>query len=106
MSAVEHPYPQKCILGNVPAVPSQLDAVEDTPASQYTLPKLPELDTHLPEVLHTVEDADVEANAVDAPPHMIGIYLHGGGYCHMSAHESSGTFRIPRRLMRVRVMLY
>ncbi|KAH9073018.1 alpha/beta-hydrolase [Lactarius deliciosus] len=45
-------------------------------------------------------DADVEADAADSPPHMIGIYLHGGGYCHMSAHESSGTSRIPRRLMK------
>ncbi|KAH9177741.1 Alpha/Beta hydrolase protein [Lactarius sanguifluus] len=41
-----------------------------------------------------------EADAVDSPPHMIGIYLHGGGYCHMSAHESSGTSRIPRRLIK------
>ena len=97
-------YPQKYIPDNVPAIPPQLHAVEEciTSASQYTLPKLPKLDAHLPEVLHT--DADVEADAVDSPPHMIGIYLHGGGYCHMSAHESSGTSRIPRRLMKVRVM--
>ncbi|KAH9060613.1 alpha/beta-hydrolase [Lactarius vividus] len=60
----------------------------------------PALDVHLPEVLHSNADADVEADAVDSPPHMIGIYLHGGGYCHMSAHESSGTSRIPRRLMK------
>jgi hypothetical protein len=103
-SAAEHSYPQKYIPDNVPAVASQLDVVKDctTPASQYTLPKLHKLDTHLPEVLHTAGDADVEADAVDSPPHMIGIYLHGGGYCHMSAHESSGTSRIPRRLMKVR----
>jgi hypothetical protein len=105
-SAAELSYPQKYIPDNVPAVASQLDAVKDcaTPASQYTLPKLHKLDTHLPEVLHTAGDADVEADAVDSPPHIIGIYLHGGGYCHMSAHESSGTSRIPRRLMKVRVM--
>jgi hypothetical protein len=101
-SVAEHLYPQKYISDNVPAVLPQLDAVEEctTPASQYTLTKL----AHLPEVLHTSDDADVEADAVDSPPRMIGIYLHGGGYCHMSAHESSGTSRIPRRLMKVRVM--
>lgn len=105
-SAAEQPYPQKHIPDDATAVASQLDTVEDgsTPASQYTLPKLHEQDTHLPEVLHIDRDADVEADAVDSPPHMIGIYLHGGGYCHMSAHESSGTSRIPRRLMNVRVM--
>ena len=32
---------------------------------------------------------------------IIGMYFHGGGYCHMSAHESSGTSRIPRRLIKV-----
>ncbi|KAH9048409.1 alpha/beta-hydrolase [Lactarius hengduanensis] len=67
---------------------------------RYQLPKISELDVHLPEVLHSNADADVEADAVDSPPHMIGIYLHGGGYCHMSAHESSGTSRIPRRLIK------
>ncbi|KAA1471689.1 alpha/beta-hydrolase [Dentipellis sp. KUC8613] len=45
-------------------------------------------------------DRDVEAEAADVCPKMIGIYLHGGGYCHMSAHEKSGTSRIPRRLMK------
>ena len=105
-SGAEHPYSQKYIPNNVPAIPSQLDAVKDctAPASQYTLPKLHELDAHLPEVLHNAGDADVEADAADSPPHMIGIYLHGGGYCHMSAHEISGTSRIPRRLMKVRAM--
>ncbi|TFY77843.1 hypothetical protein EWM64_g6173, partial [Hericium alpestre] len=44
---------------------------------------------------------DIEAEAADgAAPRMIGIFLHGGGYCHMSAHEKSGTSRIPRRLMK------
>lgn len=42
---------------------------------------------------------DVEARG-DEPP-VIGIFLHGGGYCHMSAHEDAGTSRIPRRLMKV-----
>jgi hypothetical protein len=42
---------------------------------------------------------DVEAIAADTP--LIGIFMHGGGYCHMSAHESSRTSRIPRRLIKV-----
>ncbi|KAH9006538.1 alpha/beta-hydrolase [Lactarius hatsudake] len=103
-SAAKNPYPPRYIPDNVP-VPSKF-SVDDcitassTPASQYNLPKISELDAHLPEVLHSNGDADVEAAAFDSPPHMIGIYLHGGGYCHMSAHESSGTSRIPRRLMK------
>ena len=32
---------------------------------------------------------------------MIGIFMHGGGYCHMSAEEKSPTSKIPRRLMEV-----
>lgn len=102
-SAAEDPCPQKSISDNVPVV-SQFDdaiTVTSTPASQYKLSQFSELDAHLPEVLHSTGDADVEADAVDSPPHMIGIYLHGGGYCHMSAHESSGTSRIPRRLLKV-----
>ncbi|KAI0916021.1 hypothetical protein AcV5_003475 [Taiwanofungus camphoratus] len=43
---------------------------------------------------------DVETSAGGIP--LIGIFLHGGGYCHMSAHESSGTSKIPRQLMEVR----
>ncbi|KAG7090791.1 hypothetical protein E1B28_009875 [Marasmius oreades] len=31
---------------------------------------------------------------------VIGIYLHGGGYCQMSAHEKVRTSNIPRRLMK------
>jgi hypothetical protein len=33
---------------------------------------------------------------------LIGIFMHGGGYCHMSAHEKSRTSRIPRRLIQVK----
>jgi hypothetical protein len=32
---------------------------------------------------------------------MIGIFMHGGGYCHMSADEKSSTSKIPRRLTKV-----
>ncbi|GLB39803.1 putative steryl acetyl hydrolase [Lyophyllum shimeji] len=35
---------------------------------------------------------------------VIGIFMHGGGYCHMSAHETSRTSRIPRRLIRDKMM--
>lgn len=36
---------------------------------------------------------------------LVGIFMHGGGYCHMSAHETSRTSRIPRGLIKVRVSL-
>lgn len=35
---------------------------------------------------------------------VIGIFMHGGGYCHMSAHEASRTSRIPRRLIKDKMM--
>lgn len=44
-------------------------------------------------------DIDLESSAADVP--LIGIFMHGGGYCHMSAHETARTSRIPRRLIRV-----
>jgi len=79
--------------------------VTSTPASQYEPPKI--IDVPVTEALSYPPDAtnnaDVEAGAADSPPPVIGLYLHGGGYCHMSAHEKSGTSRIPRRLMKVRV---
>ncbi|KAF9258584.1 alpha/beta-hydrolase [Marasmius fiardii PR-910] len=31
---------------------------------------------------------------------VVGIYMHGGGYCQMSAHENARTSHIPRRLMK------
>ena len=34
--------------------------------------------------------------------HVVGLFMHGGGYCHMSAHENSRTSRIPRGLIKVR----
>ena len=50
--------------------------------------------------LHTQSpDIDLEA-AGDVP--LIGIFMHGGGYCHMSADEKSPTSKIPRRLTEVR----
>ena len=32
---------------------------------------------------------------------LVGVFMHGGGYCHMSAHENSRTSRIPRGLIEV-----
>lgn len=43
---------------------------------------------------------DVEAEAADGRPEVIGIFMHGGGYTQMSAHEKAGTSRIPRRLVK------
>lgn len=76
--------------------------ITNVPATAY---KLSKLDVHEEDPLHPIGDAiknlDVEADAADSPPPVIGLYLHGGGYCHMSAHEKSGTSRVPRRLMKV-----
>jgi hypothetical protein len=76
--------------------------VTSTPAPQY---KSPKFDVYVEEVLPyigtTTNNPDIEADAAVSPPHTIGLYLHGGGYCHMSAHEKSSTSRIPRRLMKV-----
>ncbi|GAA5932973.1 hypothetical protein JCM1841_003858 [Sporobolomyces salmonicolor] len=51
------------------------------------------------------EDADeagrcAEGEACDARGDLVGIYFHGGGYTHFSAHEESQTSIIPRRLMQ------
>ncbi|KAH9973785.1 hypothetical protein BGW80DRAFT_1458832 [Lactifluus volemus] len=59
-------------------------AATSTPASQYS----------------TSCSIDIEADAANHPSRVIGIYLHGGGYSHMSAHENSSTSRIPRRLIK------
>lgn len=36
---------------------------------------------------------------------LVGVYLHGGGYTHFSAHENAQTSAIPRRLMEVRQLV-
>ncbi|KAL0063238.1 hypothetical protein AAF712_009840 [Marasmius tenuissimus] len=41
-----------------------------------------------------------EAAKEDADIPVVGIFMHGGGYCQMSAHEKSRTSNIPRRLMK------
>ena len=90
-----------------PFYPDDDTTVINTPTSNYKLPKIDVLEE---EALHSIGDAtkdlDVEANAADSPSHAIGLYLHGGGYCHMSAHEKSGTSRVPRRLMKVGATLF
>ncbi|KAL0959752.1 hypothetical protein HGRIS_011442 [Hohenbuehelia grisea] len=45
---------------------------------------------------------DVESSAADVP--IIGVFFHGGGYTHMSAHEKSRTSRIPRNLVKQKMM--
>ncbi|KAI0350846.1 alpha/beta-hydrolase [Trametes cingulata] len=45
-----------------------------------------------------MDGGEFESAAGDVP--LIGIFLHGGGYCHMSAHESAPTSQIPERLIR------
>ena len=47
-----------------------------------------------------MDGGEYEAAAGEVP--LIGIFLHGGGYCHMSAHEKASTSKIPARLMKVR----
>jgi hypothetical protein len=105
----ELPYFEQNPSGAVHTVGPPFESDDDittinTPATTY---KLPKVDVHEDEPLHSIGDAiknlDVEASAADSPPPVIGLYLHGGGYCHMSAHEKSGTSRIPRRLMKVQL---
>jgi hypothetical protein len=73
----------------------------NTPATPYKLPKIDAHEEPLHSIGNAIKNLDVEASAADSPPPVIGLYLHGGGYCHMSAHEKSGTSRVPRRLMKV-----
>ncbi|GAA5981776.1 hypothetical protein JCM10908_004605 [Rhodotorula pacifica] len=53
------------------------------------------------------DDADTFSNLSFQPSiaggdrgDLVGVYLHGGGYTHFSAHESAQTSMIPRRLMQ------
>lgn len=48
-------------------------------------------------------DIEAEAGATSGKPEVIGIFMHGGGYTQMSAHEKAGTSRIPRRLVKDKV---
>ncbi|KZV76465.1 alpha/beta-hydrolase [Peniophora sp. CONT] len=84
--------------------------VECKPVGTYIWPKEPKASTRMRGNTKSVREkqstaqarpdaADLENDAADAPPRLVGIYLHGGGYCHYSAHESSGTSRVPRRLV-------
>jgi hypothetical protein len=55
--------------------------------------------------LHVVNEVRVSAKSGDeeedvGKPEVIGIFMHGGGYTQMSAHENAGTSRIPRRLIK------
>ncbi|EPQ52177.1 alpha/beta-hydrolase [Gloeophyllum trabeum ATCC 11539] len=50
-----------------------------------------------------ISTTSAATTVTSTPPPVVGIFLHGGGFCHMSAHESSGTSRIPRRLIQDKV---
>ena len=103
----KHVYSQQNTSDDVRTVGPLLEhddmTVTNTPATAYKLSTMTHI--HEDEPLHSFEDAvqnlDVEAAAATSPPPVFGLYLHGGGYCHMSAHEKSGTSRVPRRLMKV-----
>ncbi|CDO70519.1 hypothetical protein BN946_scf184569.g62 [Trametes cinnabarina] len=56
-------------------------------------------ETHSDDTL--MDGGEFEEAAGEVP--VIGIFLHGGGYCHMSAHENAPTSQIPERLMRDKV---
>jgi hypothetical protein len=103
--------PEDAALGSVPALIILSDETHDcstiaatsTPASQY---KLPQMDVHVANhrtsyAADTSCGIDIEADAANRPSRVIGVYMHGGGYSHMSAHENSSTSRIPRRLIKV-----
>jgi hypothetical protein len=47
--------------------------------------------------------ADIDLESLAGAPEVIGIFMHGGGYTQMSAHEKAGTSRIPRRLIKDKV---
>ncbi|PPQ97284.1 hypothetical protein CVT26_006677 [Gymnopilus dilepis] len=51
--------------------------------------------------LTSSSEVDLEIGNDKIP--IIGIFMHGGGYCHMSAHESSRTSRIPRNLIKRKI---
>jgi hypothetical protein len=106
------PYFRQSPSGDVHTVRAPFEFDNDitainTPAIGY---KQPKIEVHEEEPLHSIGDAtknlDVEASGADSPPPVVGLYLHGGGYCHMSAHEKSGTSRVPRRLMKVCITLF
>jgi hypothetical protein len=70
----------------------------------YTWPRKPSTKSRLSTMRHSlVKTDDPETPPVkDDRTYVVGIYMHGGGYCHMSAHESSRTSRIPQGLVQVR----
>jgi hypothetical protein len=58
--------------------------------------------------LHTAEPTSPNPPPDPNEAHMeekakvVCLFFHGGGYCHMSAHENSRTSRIPRGFIKVR----
>ncbi|GAA6063487.1 hypothetical protein JCM10212_001003 [Sporobolomyces blumeae] len=45
-------------------------------------------------------DRSADETACEGRGDLVGLYFHGGGYTHFSAHEDSQTSIIPRRLMQ------
>ncbi|KAF8062220.1 Alpha/Beta hydrolase protein [Lyophyllum atratum] len=78
-------------------VNGEVGQVPFKPVGCYVWPKEPP-----PELERIKQGRDCE-DLKDKPP-VIGVFMHGGGYCHMSAHESSRTSRIPRRLTNDKMM--
>ncbi|KAF9485636.1 alpha/beta-hydrolase [Pholiota conissans] len=74
----------------------------------YIWPKRPHLDVQKirkPSPTHHLTSSsslDLESGTTQIP--LIGIFMHGGGYCHMSAHEKSRTSRIPRNLVKKHIL--
>ncbi|KAF8153125.1 Alpha/Beta hydrolase protein [Crassisporium funariophilum] len=82
------------------------DGVPFTKVGCYVWPKEvhPGISRAKSEVQQLVDapELDLELGNVDIP--LVGVFMHGGGYCHMSAHESSRTSRIPRGLIKRNIL--
>lgn len=77
-----------------PKVPPTLDS---------TLPNGSKVDTLVD--LESASSSPSTFSGSEPEQCLIGIFFHGGGYCHMSAHEKCRTSRIPRRLIKVCITL-
>ncbi|KAF9564056.1 alpha/beta-hydrolase [Agrocybe pediades] len=83
------------------------DSIPFTKVGCYIWPKKPHDDiqkvkTMTQDAQHLTSNVDLESGTDKVP--LVGIFMHGGGYCHMSAHESSRTSRIPRQLIKRKIL--
>lgn len=88
---------KKNMKGAADHVAQTQDILSNNASHGTSLVEIPESPSS--EIPFTPEDTDVESTSARLP--LIGMFMHGGGYCHMSAEEKSSTSRIPRRLMQV-----